>query len=145
VAQNTNSILDDGPESVLGNGWMIGSARAGATAERHSWGAGNPARLECAYSRVHTESYVYALTMDLHGLSAVIRLKKFSTTIVKRFNDLPITHGSDFDATRKLLKLHQFERSRGNSDGTPRQVLRHPRDFRIMDHPKSSTPKFGKQ
>jgi hypothetical protein len=55
-------------------------------------------------------------------------LKRFSTTIAKHLNDLPITspHGSDFDATCKLLKLHQFERSTPHSEGTPRQVLHHP-------------------
>jgi len=61
-------------------------------------------------------------------------LKRFSTTIAKHLNDLPITspHGSDFDATRKLLKLHQFERSTRHSDGTPQQMLRHPQ--RLSGH-----------
>lgn len=61
-------------------------------------------------------------------------LKRFSTTIAKHLNDLPITspHGSDFDATRKLLKLHRFERSTRHSDGTPQQMLRHPQ--RLSGH-----------
>ncbi len=56
-------------------------------------------------------------------------LKVFSTTIATDINDLPVTspHGSDFGAIRKLLKLHRFERSTRQSNGTPRQVLRHPR------------------
>ena len=73
-------------------------------------------------------------------------LKRFSTTIAKHLNDLPITspHGSDFDATRKLLKLHQFEWSTRHSDGTPRQVLRHPSDFRVVDEAKSANAEIRK-
>jgi hypothetical protein len=74
-------------------------------------------------------------------------LERFSTTIAKHLNDLPITgpHGSDFDATRKLSKLHRFQRSARHSDGTPQQVLRHSSDFRVIVKRKTATQTFRKQ
>ncbi len=82
------------------------------------------------------EGHEFSFSVEAGSISRAERLfhhplyglKRSSTTIAKHLNDLPITspHGSDFDATRKLLKLHQFERSARHSDGTPRQVLRHP-------------------
>ncbi len=57
-------------------------------------------------------------------------LNRFSTTIATKINDLPVTspHGSDFNAVRKFLELHRFERSKRHSNGAHRDGgLRQPR------------------
>jgi hypothetical protein len=77
---------------------MIGSARAGTIAEKHSCGP-NFKALKCTYSRARPESCFFPLTWTYMDDRPLDDLKEFSTTMAADINDLPTTspHGSDFE------------------------------------------------